>query len=317
MSEIVTPDCSHMEHEHRYLESKLSFSSGITVEQSTKLFDSIVNFRDLGGFLVKYNNFEHRVKYHMLFRSGTPATGSNRDITILLDQFKIKTMIDLRSKSDYLKGERKSPYRTHIPKDKVHVRSDPFLGFDFVVKGVIGGAPAKDKIKFFRQLVTFRGTTAAKATLLTHVNSHGLFGMYTMFLEHCKAQICKILDTFTAQANYPIHYFCNAGKDRTGVISVLLLSILGVAQESIIDDYHKSDNDYVKKGAQRDAMESNLQKSGLSEDFMAAPKEVMAQTLWYVAKQYGSMNYYLDSIGFGQIKRFMVLDILLEKVGAT
>ncbi len=35
-------------------------------------------------------------------------------------------------------------------------------------------------------------------------------------------------------------YFCNAGKDRTGVVSAILLHKLGMAQEYIINDYMKS-----------------------------------------------------------------------------
>ena len=35
-------------------------------------------------------------------------------------------------------------------------------------------------------------------------------------------------------------YFCNAGKDRTGVVSVVLLYKLGMSPEYIIADYLKS-----------------------------------------------------------------------------
>lgn len=35
-------------------------------------------------------------------------------------------------------------------------------------------------------------------------------------------------------------YFCNAGKDRTGVVSALLLSRMGVSRAEIVADYMKS-----------------------------------------------------------------------------
>ena len=35
-------------------------------------------------------------------------------------------------------------------------------------------------------------------------------------------------------------YFCTAGKDRTGVVSALILKRLGFSDEIIIDDYMKS-----------------------------------------------------------------------------
>ena len=37
-----------------------------------------------------------------------------------------------------------------------------------------------------------------------------------------------------------VMYFCTAGKDRTGVVSALILKRLGIDDEIIIDDYMKS-----------------------------------------------------------------------------
>ncbi len=41
-----------------------------------------------------------------------------------------------------------------------------------------------------------------------------------------------------AQAN--VLYFCNAGKDRTGVVSAILLHRTGASEQYIVDDYMKS-----------------------------------------------------------------------------
>ena len=35
-------------------------------------------------------------------------------------------------------------------------------------------------------------------------------------------------------------YFCHAGKDRTGVVSAVILKRLGVDDQTIIDDYMKT-----------------------------------------------------------------------------
>ena len=48
----------------------------------------------------------------------------------------------------------------------------------------------------------------------------------------------KIRNFFEILAdNEGILYFCNAGKDRTGVITALILKLLGVNDEDIINDY--------------------------------------------------------------------------------
>ena len=49
----------------------------------------------------------------------------------------------------------------------------------------------------------------------------------------------NIVDTIMNAASN-VMYFCTAGKDRTGVVSALILKRLGFSDEIIIDDYMKS-----------------------------------------------------------------------------
>ncbi len=49
----------------------------------------------------------------------------------------------------------------------------------------------------------------------------------------------NIIDTIM-NAESKVMYFCTAGKDRTGVVSALILKRLGFGDEIIIDDYMKS-----------------------------------------------------------------------------
>ena len=49
----------------------------------------------------------------------------------------------------------------------------------------------------------------------------------------------KIIDTiWNAKTN--VLYFCNAGKDRTGVVSALLLYKIGMSRDYIVNDYMES-----------------------------------------------------------------------------
>lgn len=53
------------------------------------------------------------------------------------------------------------------------------------------------------------------------------------------AQMDKIVNTvMNAETN--VMYFCTAGKDRTGVVSAVILKRLGFDDETIIEDYMKS-----------------------------------------------------------------------------
>ena len=59
------------------------------------------------------------------------------------------------------------------------------------------------------------------------------------YIAMVDAQMSEAVDIIlSAESN--VLYFCNAGKDRTGVVSAIILHFLGYSNEYIIDDYMKS-----------------------------------------------------------------------------
>lgn len=59
------------------------------------------------------------------------------------------------------------------------------------------------------------------------------------YISMVDSQMDKIINTImSAAAN--VLFFCNAGKDRTGVVSAILLHKLGMDRKYIIDDYMES-----------------------------------------------------------------------------
>lgn len=60
-----------------------------------------------------------------------------------------------------------------------------------------------------------------------------------VYLGMIDDQMDKIIYTIM-NANSNVLYFCGAGKDRTGVVSAIILKQLGYDDQTIIDDYMKS-----------------------------------------------------------------------------
>jgi hypothetical protein len=60
--------------------------------------------------------------------------------------------------------------------------------------------------------------------------------------------------------NYPVLYHCAAGKDRTGVMSALLLALLGVGRDTIVADFRLSEQ--VGLPGSLEAMEALLDHIG-------------------------------------------------------
>ncbi len=68
--------------------------------------------------------------------------------------------------------------------------------------------------------------------------------LYAVYRNMVDGQMEKIVDTIL-EASSGVLYFCTAGKDRTGVVSALILRRLGFSDEVIIEDYMASRDNLV------------------------------------------------------------------------
>ncbi len=59
------------------------------------------------------------------------------------------------------------------------------------------------------------------------------------YIAMADGQMRRIIQTIQ-QAESNVLYFCNAGKDRTGVVSAILLALQGIPDADIVRDYMKS-----------------------------------------------------------------------------
>lgn len=91
--------------------------------------------------------------------------------------------------------------------------------------------------------------------------------------------------------NEKILYFCNAGKDRTGVVTALILKLLHVSEDDIIEDY-------VATG---EFMKTTLIKYANSNNrilnIITPKRDYMKEFLKDFAKKYNNIEEYLKLIG--------------------
>ena len=65
------------------------------------------------------------------------------------------------------------------------------------------------------------------------------------YLNMMDDQMNRIIDTIMSAAGN-VMYFCNAGKDRTGVVSAIILKKLGYSDQVIIDDYMETKDNLME-----------------------------------------------------------------------
>ena len=68
--------------------------------------------------------------------------------------------------------------------------------------------------------------------------------LYVVYRQMLDEQMERIVGTIMG-ASSNVLYFCTAGKDRTGVVSAVILKRLGFSDEAIIDDYMQSKDNLI------------------------------------------------------------------------
>ena len=63
---------------------------------------------------------------------------------------------------------------------------------------------------------------------------------YVQTVERFAASYRQAFELIADPDNLPVLYHCAAGKDRSGIMTVLLLTLLGVDRDTVIADYELS-----------------------------------------------------------------------------
>jgi protein-tyrosine phosphatase len=107
----------------------------------------------------------------------------------------------------------------------------------------------------------------------------------------------RIFASLLEEPDAPFLFHCMAGKDRTGVVGALILSVLGVPRENIIEDYLYTNHSLEK-------IKANLQGGELNKKFPSINQEVL-EALLEAREEY--ITAFFDEIEtrFGSVKSYL------------
>ncbi|KAL3915990.1 MAG: hypothetical protein SGILL_005383 [Bacillariaceae sp.] len=154
--------------------------------------------------------------------------------------------------------------------------------------------------------------TSLKKPFITEINSGGLIMLNDLLLRFGAPGIKYVLDLCAESDHHPVAFYCTAGKDRTGMISAIILSICDAKPEDIVEDYSLSANVYAEMNDHQAMVGALSQRALDPKTFLGAPPEVMADTLISIEENYGSVEGYCDFIGFGADQREKLRKALTE-----
>ena len=130
-----------------------------------------------------------------------------------------------------------------------------------------------------------------------------LVDIYTMVLDERQPALRRVLGLLAGSGPSVAMYNCTAGKDRTGVVSALLLGIAGVPHETIAEDYALSARflldrylDLLATGEMRTERPlAEITWQTYRDEF--CPQGAMLRVLQHLDDRYGGLKSYARSIG--------------------
>ena len=217
-----------------------------------------------------------RVRPGLTFRSDALHHLSEADVAHLRDALRVGAIIDVRSASE-LRMEPRSPL-------------------------------ARPPVRY-HHVPLFPETTERERQELPAT----LGDRYLQILDFAAAPLAQVVQLIASSAE-PLVFHCAAGKDRTGIISALLLSLLGVDEEQVIEDYVATSRNLGRIIARlRESPSYETIFTELPPETLHAEAETMRSMLEAARQRHGSMRGYAHGIGISDATIAQLEERLLER----
>lgn len=152
--------------------------------------------------------------------------------------------------------------------------------------------------------------TEAISILGTEVMSErGLVGLAFDSLAHCTSEVFAVFRVLAEERNYPLVVHCTQGKDRTGLVILLILMLLHVDTSAIDSDYMRTQQELV---SEREARIVEIRSIGMPDSFADCDPEWVSSVTAHINEKYGSIEQYLLRCGVTKQTQDAVRRILLE-----
>ena len=239
--------------------------------------DGMSNVRDLGGLPTRDGK---KVKAGVVVRSDNPKGMTEQGHIDLMTVVGPRTMIDLR-------------IEVEVEHDGYTIKDESVTVVNFPMLPLSGVTPEQIEAGAFDNLIDD----------------------YMGQIEINADSVLNALRIIAASDQHPILYHCTAGKDRTGIVTAMLLDILGVDHEAIAADYQLT-TDNMLPIIERIRNAPVYKENGLAfapSWIFASDPETMLAFLERMTAKYGSAEGWALQHGLTQAEIDAIREHLLEQ----
>ena len=233
-----------------------------TEKQNIIHLDSTYNTRDLGGHQTASGKLTH---YNVFLRSDDTNEMTEKDIQRLID-YGVTTVIDMRETS--YKQKNPDSFSNNSTVDYHHI--------DVI-----------ERVSSCTNSQNFDMGNDSSIKLLEHTGE-----------KNWQKEVFDII----SESSGCVLFHCIGGKDRTGVLAMLLLGLVGVDRQEIIDNYTPSAELVRERPNIHELLNNDVTNNGW--DILAkkhiSPKYTIEQQIDYVINNYGTFEKYLLECGISQ-----------------
>ena len=229
------------------------------------------NFREIESKVLKKG---------LLFRGESLYKLPSKYQKLLLNDFHIKVVIDLRTNQE------------HDSQKDIELPGVKYFHIPLITMEEMGAS----------------STEEAQASASANQKLPDMFKYYRLFVNENRKEAWTKIFNILLEEDGPIMFHCTQGKDRTGIVAAVLLTLLWASKEEIYDDYLLT-NSHIHIPLQYKVYSLKF-KGELRKKFMGlfqADKDLLDTSFKEIDTLYGSIdNFYKEicSLDESKIEKF-------------
>jgi protein-tyrosine phosphatase len=226
--------------------------------------EGALNWRDLGGYATTDGRL---TRWERVYRSDGLDQLTDADLDLIAD-LGIRLVVDFRIDREVDLAPSRLPDHPELRRQRLPIGDD------------VAGTTVIERIQ---------------SGEITSYSAEEVAATYEKILEESAREFGIALTHAADPANHPMVFHCTAGKDRTGLMAMLLLGALGVDVDDITRDYELTT--HYRSSKRLVILRPQLEAAGVDVDavlpFLTAQAPVMAATIEALVDRHGSIHDYL------------------------